>query len=198
MRQSCFSLLVVLSLASVSVATAQTTPRTVGVSVSGGLAQPIGASADVANTGYNLGAALWLRPAARFSLRGELSYDRLSLDAGSEAEANGIKAHTRAIGGSVSGIYRLSPNRESLIRPYLLGGLGLYNVKDVVSYSGDALESPGMTKLGIHGGVGLDMRLSGFNAFVEARVQNIFTDGRGLNTSRQHIRYVPIVFGVRF
>lgn len=200
MRRSVLSVLSVLSLASTSVLHAQSTARAVGLSLSGGLSQPIGELADFAESGFQLSAGVWIRPSrfARLSFTGDLSYDRFALDVGTLGAANGVSAQTRVLGGRASAKYLLGAGTTSTIRPYVIGGLGLYNVKDATTQNGESGESPGQTKLGLHGGAGLDVRLSGFSTFIEARVHNLLTDGQGLNRSRGSMRYVPIVFGVRF
>lgn len=77
-----------------------------------------------------------------------------------------------------------------MVKPYVLGGLGLYNGKTTADF-GSAEISGSDTNLGLQAGAGVAFQLSGFSTFAEARLVNIFSDG---NSSR----FVPIVFGVRF
>lgn len=74
----------------------------------------------------------------------------------------------------------------------------MYNVKDITTAYRDSLESPGQTKLGFHGGAGVDVRLLGLSIFVEASVRYVLTDGRGRNTSRGSTWYFPIDIDGRF
>ena len=71
-----------------------------------------------------------------------------------------------------------------MLRPYALGGLGLFNTRNPETDQSD-------TNLGLQVGGGLTFQLSGFSTFAEARFVNVFSDGRSS-------RYVPITFGVRF
>ena len=57
--------------------------------------------------------------------------------------------------------------------------------------------SSSATKLGLNGGAGLDLPLSGIAAFVEARFHYIFSDS-GNNGLGYNASFVPIVVGVHF
>jgi hypothetical protein len=75
------------------------------------------------------------------------------------------------------------------IRPYLIGGAGVYGLKSDVNtaFTGSST----ITKLGLNGGIGASFPLSGFNTFVEARYHYIFTD----NVATQ---FIPVTFGISF
>ena len=66
---------------------------------------------------------------------------------------------------------------------YAIGGGGLYNTK----FGGLS----GVTDPGVNVGGGLRFGLAGFNAHVEARIHNTFSDGGNL-------RYVPLTVGISF
>ena len=71
------------------------------------------------------------------------------------------------------------------MRPYLIGGAGIYGTKLDVSGSDTN------TNLGLNGGIGAAFPLSGFNAFVEARYHHILTDGSAT-------QFIPVTFGLSF
>jgi hypothetical protein len=69
------------------------------------------------------------------------------------------------------------------VQPYLIGGIGMYNVKATGTSSENAF--------GFNIGGGIKLPLSGFNTFVEARYNRAEKNGNSAS-------YVPIVFGVMF
>jgi opacity protein-like surface antigen len=166
---------------------AQSTERSVSVGVSGGLSLPMGDLGDVANSGYNLTGHLFFKPAALPSvrLRADVSYDRwdyrnIVRSAGAE--------QTLGFVGNV--VYDFPKASSSMLRPYVLGGLGLFRVRTSITRSGGAV-GPVDSNLGLQAGGGLSFQLSDFSTFAEARFVNVFGDGGSS-------RYVPITFGVRF
>ncbi len=71
------------------------------------------------------------------------------------------------------------------IRPYLIGGGGVYGLKSDINGSNT------ITKFGLNGGIGASFPLSGFNTFVEARLHHVFSD----NVATQ---FIPVTFGISF
>ncbi|MCA2985730.1 outer membrane beta-barrel protein [Gemmatimonas sp.] len=160
---------------------AQSTDRSVSVGVSGGLSLPMGDLGDVANSGYNLTGHLFFKPAALQSVR--LRAD-VSVDQWDYKDVVVYKGSTRAIGFVGNVLYDIPTESSSMLRPYVLGGLGIFNTRNPETDQSD-------TNLGLQVGGGLTFQLSGFSTFAEARFVNVFSDGRSS-------RYVPITFGVRF
>jgi len=88
--------------------------------------------------------------------------------------------NTSILGGTVSALYHFSaPAAEA--RPYLLGGLGIYNVSAGAS----------QTKIGFALGGGVLFGLGGFNAFAEARYVSVQKSGSSLT-------FVPLSVGLMF
>ena len=78
------------------------------------------------------------------------------------------------------------------IKPYVLGGLGLYNAKASGSFGGiGSGETESRSNIGIQAGGGLEFQLSGFTTFLEAKFVNSFTEGSST-------QWVPVTFGIRF
>jgi hypothetical protein len=74
-----------------------------------------------------------------------------------------------------------------LLVPYVIGGIGAYssNVTDATDIDEET------TNLGANIGVGLSLSLAGLSAFAEARVHNVFADGRD-------VRFAPVTIGITF
>jgi opacity protein-like surface antigen len=72
------------------------------------------------------------------------------------------------------------------VKPYLSGGLGIYNGK-AEAFGEEATE----TSVGLNGGVGLEFSLTGMSTFLEARYIHIFTE-------EEATQIIPITFGILF
>jgi hypothetical protein len=86
-----------------------------------------------------------------------------------------------------------------MVQPYLLAGVGVYNAK----LSGDdvlAAEEVSETKLGINGGVGVNLSLGGLSLFGEARMHNVFmgeVTQDDVAFEVDDIRMIPVTVGLR-
>lgn len=156
---------------------AATRPLTLGLS--GGLSIPSGDFADGLESGFNVTAHVNFRPAmwtsARF--RGDVSFDRW------DVEASDIT--TRSIGVTGNIVYDFPVPSTAMIRPYVLGGAGVFNGKA----SAPLAEST--TDVGVQAGGGLSFLLAGFSTFAELKLVNVFSEGTST-------RWIPLTFGVRF
>jgi len=151
--------------------------------IAAGLAQPTGDAGDVADLGFNITGTLDMRVAAiPFPLRFDVQYNRHGLGDTPGADVDGSYS---VIAGIADAVFNFSP-ATSTLRPYALGGVGIYRqAVDVEDFDGES-----ETNLGLNFGGGLRIPLSGFDTYVEARYNTIFGDESG--------GYIPIVFGVRF
>ena len=85
-------------------------------------------------------------------------------------------------------VYWLPVAEETRIRPYLLGGGGIYHVKDKPTVGADV----SFTKFGINVGAGADFEFqSNVGVFIESRFHNVFVDG-------PDAKFIPVNLGVRF
>jgi opacity protein-like surface antigen len=98
----------------------------------------------------------------------------------SSTSHEGVSGSTSVLGGNASALYHFSAPAAQA-RPYILGGLGFYNV--------DAGDSE--TKIGYGLGGGITFNLAGFNAFAEARYLSVQTSDFSTN-------FVPITVGLMF
>lgn len=172
-----------LSLAAVLAApaamTAQSSPRPVSLGISGGLSLPTGDFGSGLASGYSVAGHVFLSPSAMRSLRfrGDVSYDSWDIE--------NTNSSTRSLAGIANAIFDVSTSSTSTVKPYFLGGLGIFNGKN----SGTNSESD--TNLGAQLGGGLNFQLSGFSTFLEAKYVNVFAEGNNVN-------WIPITFGIRF
>jgi hypothetical protein len=135
---------------------------------------PIGTYGDFDKMGYNVTGILQM-PISQspVHIRVDVQYSQTSHD--------GAPGSTTLFGATVDALYHLGA-RSASARPYILGGLGLYNVD-----AGGGSQS----KIAYGFGGGFLFGLSGLNAFVEARYMSVQTSGSSLS-------FVPITVGLMF
>jgi opacity protein-like surface antigen len=75
------------------------------------------------------------------------------------------------------------------VRPYLIGGAGLYNTK----FEG----AEGRSNAGFNVGAGLRFHLLAFDSFVEARYHTV-VDALGTGDNERAAHFVPVTFGISF
>jgi hypothetical protein len=150
---------------------------------SGGLTMPVGDLGDTQGAGFNLQAHAGLKPSSiPFGLRGDLGLWTTPgktvspIGGGAGVSYPGITWFT--VNGNA--VYNFEGAKDATFVPYIIGGAGIYNGSEGIG-----------TKFGINGGGGVTFKLSGFDAFTEARFTNVFTDGSSA-------RMIPIMFGVNF
>ena len=166
---------------------------------SGGLTVPTGALSNDVNAGYTVAGMVEYRPApGPLSLRLEVGYDRFDYKGDyqtSAAQLLGVNysSNTHFIRGNANLVYRFSS--LSGIRPYVTGGVGIYNNSDgsTIQYGGStqSYNSSSTTKFGVNGGVGIEVPLSGITVFGEVRAH-------GVQTDYTPVTYIPITVGFRF
>lgn len=155
--------------------------RNTKLGVFAGATIPTGSTGDGAATGFNLGALIEMKPAASpVGIRFDGMYNRMGFDNG------GGNSTIWSLNGNAV----LSPTASPV---YLIGGLGLYSMKDNfdTTIGGGATESG--TKLGFNVGAGLRIPLTGFDTFIEGRWHSVDA-GEGFD----RVTFIPISFGVRF
>jgi hypothetical protein len=170
--------------------TSMTKPFSLGIS--GGVAIPTGDLSNVENTGYNVtGHIGYGNPTFPFQLRGDIGYNGFS--AKSSACPSGSNCDAHALGFTGNLVYEF-PTAPTQVRPYLMGGAGVYNVKfEQTATTGNTTFSTSTSEndFGFNLGGGFVIPLSGFNAFVEAKYTQV-------NSGGTNLKFVPITFGVMF
>jgi len=146
--------------------------------IAGGAAQPMSDLKDGANMGYNATAAMAINlPLIPVGLRVDGAYNQFGEKAGVGAKLNVISAT-----GNV--VWRLPLIG---IAPYLIGGAGLYMATSTVTGAASQTDN----HLGWNAGAGINLPLSIFHAFVEARYNRVTTDTGSM-------QFVPVTFGIMF
>ena len=163
--------------------------RPISVGVMGGLSLPMGDLADGVESGYNITGNIYFRPGtSRLTFRGDVGYE--SFSAKGSNNIAGIDLNVLSVTGNV--MFPLgSMVAEGGIRPYLIGGGGLYRTQSEGTGVASGAESEASNDLGIAVGGGVEFKLAGFTTFGEARFVNVFRDGASS-------RWIPITFGIRF
>lgn len=190
----------VMFTASVSIAGAQAAPslaKPLTFGISGGAAVPTGdlsngtrVGLSGVNTGYNLtGSLAFALPLIPFGIRADAAYNQFGtkhLAFPTSANGSSYNADVRVLGFTANLVFPL-PLQATVLRPYLIGGLGAYNVRT----SPFGVGSSTQTNFGFNLGGGVTIPLSGFNTFIEARYHHA-------NQDLGSVSFVPITVGVMF
>lgn len=154
------------------------------IGVSGGLAIPTGDAGDGLNSGYNISAHVGFQPSSLpVGVRIEGMYNRFDFN-----DDVGVDGHTNLLALTANAILGPRVTTPGSVRPYAIGGLGIYNAKASLERGGS---SDSETNFGLNIGAGLDLPLSGIATFVEARYHHVFSDPGSFGM-------IPIVVGIRF
>jgi opacity protein-like surface antigen len=152
--------------------------------IGGGLVMPTGDYKTADKMGFLVGAdaTYWLM-GAPVGIRLDAQYSQTS-------HKNGVDGNSKIIGGMGELVYAFGTNKAQ-VRPYILGGIGLFNVK--VTSPSFGLDTS-VTKVGFGGGAGLAFKMGagGTRFFVEGKFVSVSTGG-GSNTT-----FLPIRAGFRF
>jgi hypothetical protein len=146
----------------------------------GGVTIPSGSTSDGLKTGWHGMGLIQFRPATSpvgFQIDG--AYQQLKFDGGGGKD--------QIIDGTANVVYEFQVSPETKFRPYLIGGGGVYNIKN----KPDNFASSSDTKFGINAGAGFNVQASGVGVFVEGRFHNVFVPGSDFH-------FIPITAGIRF
>lgn len=161
----------VAAQASGSPPTIQTVPFP-AVGFSAGISIPAAGFSKTHVAGFNLaGLAEFHTPTEPLGVRAEAQYQyfgKKTSVAGAESSSN--------LGLTVNVVYHV-PGYQ--VRPYLIGGIGLYAIQHQGTYPG------------LNVGTGISIPLPGMNAFAELRAHTALTQGASYLT-------LPLTFGVTF
>jgi hypothetical protein len=194
--------------------------RALTFGVSGGVSLPLGDFGDGVKTGFNAGAHIAFKPAMLpFGVRVEGQYNRfavkdLGLDdfGGDSVDLGGdfgeefpfdldLDGNARLLSGTINAVFGV-PAASSAFRPYVIGGVGVYNEKVSFSVLG-ITASQSQTKFGINGGAGIEFGLGRVAAFAEARYHMVFDKEDGDDDdfgggSTSNTTFIPISLGIKF
>ena len=147
--------------------------------IAGGASQPMSDLKEGADLGYNGTVAMAINlPLIPVGLRVDGAYNGFAAKA-----AGGAKLHVLSATGNV--VYRLP---SIGISPYVIAGAGYYMATTTTPTSADIKDN----NLGWNAGAGINLPLSVFKAFVEARYNSVSLDNGA------KMEFVPITLGIMF
>ena len=152
-----------------------------------GAVVPTGSMADINKLGWTGQASLRLKPAVSpLGFQVDASYSRLGLD------SDLADGHTQTIAGTANAVFAFPS--AAVARPYLLGGVGVYNMKATANdVSGSA------TKFGANAGAGFDLKLGSAALYAEGRFHAIFKGGFDSESGEEATAYmIPLTVGLRW
>jgi hypothetical protein len=173
----------------------------VGFGASIGANVPNGDYSDGTKTGLVANGFVGLGT-GRFGLRGELFWSRSDLDNAVIRKVGNVVLPSDGV-GNVTGDVNLVgasanlvlPLTQSMFKPYLIGGVGVYRRRVAQNISGaiDEFQSlkDSQTEMGYNGGVGLSIGGVGPSFFIEARYHSVATEP-------SRTKFVPVVLGFSF
>lgn len=146
-------------------------------SIAAGLALPMGDAADATtgvDMGYNATVGIGIKPPlAPLGVRVEGMFNSFKF------KSTAIDASLRVMALTANATYTMMPTI------YLIGGVGMYNSK------ASAAGSPSDTDLGFNVGAGVNIPLTGFGTYLEARFHHVPGDPGSF-------QFIPITFGIKF
>jgi opacity protein-like surface antigen len=161
----------------------------VTVGVGGGVSVPVGDAGDAFKNGFNIqGFARLNTPKLPVMPRFDLDFSRFNLD---ETQI-GVPGKGQILAGLAN--LQISVMPLGPVRPYIIAGLGAYNLK--TDTEGATPETISATHFGINGGAGVSLHLGAINGYVEGRVDNVYTEKGAI--SPQQVQLVPVTFGLTF
>ncbi|HEY0241195.1 MAG TPA: outer membrane beta-barrel protein [Gemmatimonadaceae bacterium] len=156
--------------------------KAISIGISGGAAIPVGDLGEDYSTGYNGTLSLMFQSVGSpIGLRVDGMYNKLSAQ-----DDRVVPLPDIILTSANANLTYALPGVG--IRPYLIGGGGIYG------YKSDVSGAETKTKFGVNGGIGASFPLSGFTTFIEARYHHIFTENQFGNSAPT--QFVPVTFGI--
>lgn len=182
-------MIALVSTASAASAQVGLAERFVTVGVGGGMSVPVSEAGDAFKSGFHLQSFARLNvPSLPVMPRFDLNFSKMNLNDAQTA----IPGTNQILSGLANLQFSILPMGP--IKPYLIGGLGAYHVK--VETDGVSPSSLSQTKFGINGGAGLALNLGKLKGYVEARVDNVYTEKGAIG--QDQLQVVPVTFGLTF
>ena len=170
--------------------------RPIRVGFAGGVIVPrTGASVSTLKTGLQGQGFVLIQLPGLPALRANVDYATMEFDEAQLAGGGAVDADRTVLDGVLA--LKLDLVRTGPIRPYLLAGVGAFNVKDVIEGGAGGTQSFSETNLGFDGGAGIGFKLGPISGFVESRLQNVYTKEKGFVDTKS-IQQFPVVFGLVF
>ena len=185
--------------------TEQGSGRPISFAFGGGASVPVGSYKDALKTGWNgQGSIIFHFAGLPLSLRADLSYNHFTFkndlpfsSGGTGGTPTSAEDITQQILGGLANVsipFHIGP-----VSPYITAGLAGFNIKTNLGDVVPGEQDESATKFAVNGGLGLSMKLFGASAFVEAKLNNVYTDGKVLGSKElKDLQFVPVTFGFVF
>ena len=161
----------------------------VRVGFAGGVVVPTADARNALKNGVQ-GQGFLLFNLGGFPLRLNLGYQHFDLAQALQASQTGSSNILGGVAGTQIDLL------HGPVRPYLLAGVGGFNVMNSITATSGQSTSSSQFNFGLDGGAGLAISIGRLSAFVEGRVQNVYTQ-HGM-TDLRSIQSVPVSFGILF
>ena len=173
--------------------------RPIRFGIAGGVVIPRtgGSTRELENGLHGQGFALLKLPGGLPALRLNVDYAHMQFakptagTASSTASTDGARTLLDGVAGMRLDLL------HGPVRPYLLAGVGAFNVRDALTAAAAADRTVTSTNFGVDGGAGLAFKLGPIDGFVETRLQNVYTKQGGMIDTKS-IQSFPISFGLTF
>lgn len=151
------------------------------ISLGAGLTMPSGDFNDLYEMGWGgLGAVSYRPPVMPFAFRADLSLSQVK-------DETPLDLTDRIIYGTANLLYEFDI-QETVLRPYVLGGAGVYNFNP----GGDDAEGiTSETRFGLNVGVGVEVKPGPVGFFAESRLHHVIDPA-------DDVQFVALVAGFRF
>jgi opacity protein-like surface antigen len=178
--------------------------RPISFAIGGGASVPIGSYKDALKAGWNgQGSLIFNLAGFPLALRADLNYNKftfkedLPFTPGTGGTFTTTDDVTQQILGGLANI--TIPFSMGPITPYVTAGLAGFNIKTKLGDAVTGAEDESETKFAVNGGAGLSLRLLGASAFIEAKLNNVYTDKKFIsNKELKALQFVPVTFGIVF
>lgn len=209
-RRTFIASLVVLLVAGGSTAAAQVrmiqaggSTRPISIAIGGGASVPIGSYKDALKAGWNgQGSLIFNLGGLPLALRADLNYNKFTFKenlafspgtGGTFIPSDDITQHILGGLANITIPFAMGP-----VTPYVTAGLAGYNIKTKLGGAA-GVDDESETKFAVNGGVGLSLRLLGASAFLEAKLNNVYTDDKFISDKElKALQFVPVTFGFVF
>jgi opacity protein-like surface antigen len=160
-------------------------------SAGAGMSVPTGDLSNGAGNGFHVqGTSSYRRLGWPIDVRAELAYHHFgekdyTVVGARPNQTVSYAGKSSSIAGIVDASYSL--NTIGRMRPYLLGGPGVFNTRAELTRAGGTPTTSSDTKVGFNVGGGMNFPLVGRHAYLEARYHHV-----------DQAAWIPITLGVRF
>ena len=184
----------------------QGSQRPISIAFGGGASVPVGSYKDALKAGWNgQGSIIFNFGGFPLALRADLNYNKFTFkedlpftpEGGTGGTITTTDEITQQILGGLANV--TIPFKMGPVSPYITAGLAAFSIKTKLSEGAAGAEDVSDTEFAVNGGVGLSLRLLGASAFIEAKINNVYTDEKFISGKElKALQFVPVTFGFVF